>query len=131
MKRTFWIVLLGALLLCAATYAPLAGPLTLPDADEVEAVRLEYAGGTVTRAGPGWIGLLLEGMAAAAPTRKPTVQEIPNKDDLAAAHFEMADGSEQTFFFYPENGRWYIEHPYEGVYETTQAVWGMVTDLSE
>lgn len=131
MKRTFWTIFLAALLLFAAACSAKAGPLTLPDADEVTAVRLEYGGGSVTRTGPGWIELLLEAMAESAPTRKATVQDVPDKADLAAAHFEMEDGSEQTFFFYPEKGKWYIERPYEGVYETDQLLWGMVTDLSE
>lgn len=131
MKRAFWTVLLAlGLLLCSACAAK-AGPLTLPAADEVTGVRLEYAGESVTRSGPGWIGLLLENMAAAEPTRKPTVQDVPDKDDLAAAHLVLADGGEKTFFFYPEKGKWYLERPYEGVYEIPQTLWVMVTDTAE
>lgn len=130
MKRTLWTILLAALLLFAAC-APKAGPLTLPDADAVTEVRLEYEGGSVTRTGPGWIKLLLESMAAAQPTRKATVQDIPDQEDMAAVHFVLEDGSEQTVFVYPEKEKWYIERPYEGVYETTQDMWVMVTDLGE
>lgn len=110
MKRTLWTILLAAMLLFAAC-APKAGPLTLPDGDDVTEVRLEYGGESVVRAGPGWIGMLLE--------------------DLAAVHFVLEDGSEQTLFVYPEKDKWYIERPYEGVYETDQLLWVMVTDLSE
>ena len=131
MQRTLWTLLLAALLLFAAACSPLADPLTLPDAGEVTAVRLEYEGESVTRAGPGWIKLLLDNIAAAEPTRKPTVQDVPDKADMASVHLAMADGSEQTFFFYPEKGKWYIERPYEGVYETNEILWVMVTDLSE
>ena len=66
MKRTLWTILLAAMLLFAAC-APKAGPLTLPDADDVTEVRLEYGGESVVRADPGWIGILLEDLAAAHP----------------------------------------------------------------
>ena len=75
MKRTLWTILLAAMLLFAAC-APKAGPLTLPDADDVTEVRLEYGGESVVRAGPGWIGMLLEDLAAAQPTSKATVQDV-------------------------------------------------------
>ena len=74
---------------------------------------------------------MLEDLAAAQPTRKATVQDVPDKEDLAAVHFVLEDGSEQTLFVYPEKDKWYIERPYEGVYETDQLLWVMVTDLSE
>lgn len=131
MKRTLWTILLAALLLFAAACSPKAGPLTLPAAADVSAVRLEYGGESVTRTGPGWIGLLLEDMAAAEPTRKASVQDIPDKEDMAAVHFVLAGGGERTCFVYPEEGGWYIESPYEGIYETDQLLWVMVTDLSE
>lgn len=130
MKRTLWTILLAALLLFAAC-APKAGPLILPNADEITEVRLEYGGESVVRTGPGWIELLLEKMAAAAPTRKASVQDIPDQEEMAAVHFVMEGGGENTLFVYPEGGEWYIERPYEGVYETDQLLWGMVTDLSE
>ncbi|WP_419503260.1 DUF5301 domain-containing protein [Candidatus Allofournierella excrementavium] len=130
MKRTLWTILLAAMLLFSAC-ALKAGPLTLPDADDVTEVRLEYGGESVVRAGPGWIGMLLEDLAAAQPTRKATVQDVPDKEDMAAVHFVLEDGSEQTLFVYPEKDKWYIERPYEGVYETDQLLWVMVTDLSE
>lgn len=101
MKRTLWTILLAAMLLFAAC-APKAGPLTLPDGDDVTEVRLEYGGESVVRAGPGWIGMLLEDLAAAQPTRKATVQDVPDKEDMAAVHFVLEDGSEQTLFVYPE-----------------------------
>lgn len=130
MKRTLWTILLAVLLLFAAC-APKAGPLTLPDAGDVTEVRLEYKDDSVVRTGPGWIEMLLEDMAAAEPTRKSTVQDVPDKEDMAAVHFVLEDGSEQTVFVYPEKDKWYIERPYEGVYETDQLLWVMVTDLSE
>ncbi|WP_394961834.1 DUF5301 domain-containing protein [Candidatus Allofournierella merdavium] len=131
MGRTLWTLLLAALLLFAGACSPLAEPLTLPDAHEVSEVRLEYEGESAVRTGPGWIGLLLEDMATAAPTRKATVQDVPDKADMASVHFVLEDGSEQTIFVYPEKGKWYIERPYQGVYETNELLWGMVTDLSQ
>ena len=104
MKRTLWTILLAAMLLFAAC-APKAGPLTLPDADDVTEVRLEYGGESVVRA----------------------AHMIRSFD----CKLVLEDGSEQTLFVYPEKDKWYIERPYEGVYETDQLLWVMVTDLSE
>ena len=131
MKRPIWTLIMAGLLPLSPACAAKAGPLTLPAADDVTEVRLEYEGESVVRTGPGWIEMLLEDMAAAEPTRKATVQDVPDKEDMAAVHFVLEDGSEQTLFVYPEKDKWYIERPYEGVYETDQLLWVMVTDLSE
>lgn len=131
MKRPIWTLIMAGLLLLCSACAAKAGPLTLPAADDVTEVRLEYEGESVVRTGPGWIEMLLEDLAAAEPTRKATVQDVPDKEDMASVHFVLEDGSESTLFVYPEGGKWYIERPYEGVYETDQLLWVMVTDLSE
>lgn len=131
MKRPIWTLIMAGLLLLCSACAAKAGPLTLPAAHDVTEVRLEYEGESVVRTGPGWIEMLLEDLAAAEPTRKATVQDVPDKEDMASVHFVLEDGSEQTVFVYPEKNKWYIERPYEGVYETDQLLWVMVTDLSE
>ena len=131
MKRPIWTLIMAGLLMLCSACAAKAGPLTLPAAHDVTEVRLEYEGESVVRTGPGWTEMLLEDMAAAEPTSKTTVQDVPDKEDMASVHFVLEDGSEQTVFVYPEKNKWYIESPYEGVYETDQLLWVMVTDLSE
>ena len=93
MKRPIWTLIMAGLLLICSACAAKAGPLTLPAAHDVTEVRLEYEGESVVRTGPGWIGLLLEDLAAAEPTRKATVQDVPDKEDMASVHFVLEDGT--------------------------------------
>lgn len=130
MKKTLWTLLLAAVLLLASACAQKAPPISLPKAETLAGVRLEYGQQTVTREGSGWMALLLEKMALAQPTRKQSVQDFPGAEEYAAVSLVHADGAETTLFVYPERGKWYIEQPYQGIYQTDQVLWQMVSDMS-
>ena len=118
---------LGAVLGGAALFDrlyPLAGPIQVPEADEVLSASLVCSeGGKSTPLAAGEVEALL---AAAQPTRGQALEDVPTQEPWYGLDLRTQE-REYRYFFCEKYGRFYLEVPYEGLYETEGAVWEAVT----
>lgn len=130
MRRMLWSVLLGALLLAASACAQTAQPIRLPAADELEWIRLTCGAESVLRQDADWLETFLESAAQARPTAKASVQDAPNYEGMVQLDLGFRAGGGSTLFAYPLRGKWYLEQPYQGIYEIDEPLWKTLSDQS-
>lgn len=95
-----------------------ADPIVLPDIDKIETVEITTVGGsTVSYSDKEWIEQFLSIFTQATATSKQSVQDCPNVDKYGKVDISN-NGGITTVFYYAENGKYYIEQPYQGIYET-------------
>ena len=107
-----------------------ADPIVLPDKDDVAEVGVTYDGETEYHKDAEWIEQLLSGMKAAEPTNKESVQDVPQVDNYIKIDFQLDNGV-STIFVYEDGGRYYIEQPYQGIYELDSAVYSLIKESNE
>ena len=69
---------------------------------------------------------ILAALAAAQPTRGQALEDVPAQEPWYGLVLRT-QAREYRYFFYEKYGRFYLEVPYEGLYETEEAVWEAVT----
>lgn len=107
-----------------------ADPIVLPDKDDVTEVGVTYDGETEYHKDAEWIEQMLSGMKAAEPTNKESVQDAPQVDNYIKIDFQLDNGV-STIFVYEDGGRYYIEQPYQGIYELDSAVYSLIKESNE
>lgn len=107
-----------------------ADPIVLPDKDDVTEVGVTYDGETEYLKDAEWIEQMLSGMKAAEPTNKESVQDVPQVDNYIKIDFQLDNGV-STIFVYEDGGRYYIEQPYQGIYELDSAVYSLIKESNE
>ncbi|MDO4793007.1 MAG: DUF5301 domain-containing protein [Filifactor alocis] len=117
MKKYMSVFLCLCCVLVMVSCGDKAEPMELPQASQVKSVEVSIEENRIRHTDQTWIGDVLAEVSAAEPTRKQSVQDVPQ-----AEHFIRVDiyfGEEMTSFFaYEDGGRYYIERPYQGIYKT-------------
>jgi len=117
MKRITVFVLLVTLLAgLSACAGEKAGPIQLPNASDVESVKITQNKQVAEEADSGRISEIIERFTAVEPTTRASVQDVPNVADYIQIDLVLRNGNTSTLFVYQENGNWYIEQPYQGIY---------------
>ncbi len=117
------IVLVVALvvLACAVINSifPEAAPISYPDENSITSFLLIQNDGSSVRVDTADCDKFLQNIRNTQPTRIWSVQDYPS----VQTYYTIEIGTPDRFyryFIYTENSQVYIEHPYEGVYKTTQ-----------
>ena len=98
---------------------PEAGPVPVPATDEITSIRFckEWAGSDeVEEEHYSWI---LESIAKSKPTRKMSVNDTPAAKPFYSLTIDTPDRT-YRYYLYTESSQFYLECPYEGIYETDQ-----------
>lgn len=120
MKNLF--ALLGVALLLTACASKVAPPMALPE--NVTSIALREDGETAVCTDEEWIAEFLAACKAAEPTSKPTVQDVPNVEDYILV--DLCGDPVCTLYIYQEDGIYYIEQPYQGIYRTDETLFGLL-----
>ncbi len=59
---------------------------------------------------------ILSEIATGKRTEKQSIQDYPSAEEYGTINIEN-NGGMTTMFYYEENGKYYIECPYKGIYE--------------
>lgn len=95
-----------------------AGPIVLPDIETVRTVEITTMDGlTVSCGDKEWIEQLFSVFLQATATSKESLQDCPNVDCYGKVDIS-SNGGITTLYYYVEDGKNFIEQPYQGVYET-------------
>lgn len=130
MKTNRLLTILAAVLLWALCTAALAGcgrladPIVLPRVADVDSVEVCSDTTRHTTSDRGWIIRALRGLGQATPTRRASIQDCPQAEDMLEVHFRFAQGA-STLFLYREKGKCYVEQPYQGIWRITEDVYAL------
>lgn len=118
-----FIVLMMAVVLSACGQK--AQPIVLPSKDEIHSVELTQGTETTSISEEEWISRFLDAVLKAQPTRKVSVQDQPQVKGYVKIDLK-GETSVSTIFFYEEQGAYYLEQPYQGIYRSDAALYEML-----
>ncbi len=94
--------------------------IALPETEDIASVTVTLPDGeTVTHDGDEFLSDALALLGKARATSIPSVTYEPTEDNAVKAELVTKDGGTVSLFLYRKNGKFYIEQPCHGVYETT------------
>ena len=121
MKRLSLYLLIFVVLawmLVGCSYSRKASPINLPPIDQIGDITITGSDGTqALYADKEMIERIISVITQSIPTAKQSVQDCPQVDNYGEIDISN-NGGTTTIFYYRENGRNYIEQPYQGIYET-------------
>ena len=129
MKRTL-AILLTVIMCFALVSCGKADPIVLPDRADVVNISIEIDGETIYIEDSARIDDILSGIAKVEPTSKKSVQDVPQVDDYVKIDFQL-NGGVSTIFTYEEDSKYYIEQPYQGIYELSKDIYALITKQGE
>ncbi len=90
-----------------------------PDAASLVSVHISSDGTTKTYTDTAWMQELLSTLSAAQPTSQESVQDYPDAAHPIQIIFDHQGGGTSIVFAYEKNGAYYLEQPYQGIYQLT------------
>lgn len=97
-----------------------AAPITLPQADKITSIDITIAENTVSHSDKTWISEIIADISSSEPTKKESVQDVPQAESYIRIDFRHETGTETetiTIFAYEDRGKYYLEQPYRGIYK--------------
>lgn len=105
-------------LLVTLTACGKAEPMTLPETGEIVSVDVTAGDQTVQHTDEAWISEMVTALSGAEPTGRESVQDVPQAEELVRLDLRLGSGA-STLFAYQEDGHFYVEQPYQGIYQIT------------
>lgn len=117
MKKYVSIFLCLACVLTLVACGKKADPITLPQTDEITSIDITVGENTVSHSDKTWISEIIADISSSEPTKKESVQDVPQADSYIKIDFRHETGT-ITIFAYEDRGKYYLEQPYQGIYKT-------------
>lgn len=105
-------------LLVMLTACGKAEPMTLPETGEIVSVDVTAGDQTVQHTDEAWISEMVTALSGAEPTGRESVQDVPQAEELVRLDLQLGSGA-STLFAYQEDEHFYVEQPYQGIYQIT------------
>ena len=86
-----------------------------PNSD-ITSVDVTVGENTTNHSDTAWISEIISDISSSEPTSKQSVQDFPQTESYIKIDFQFETGT-STIFAYEENGKHYIEQPYQGIYK--------------
>ena len=121
MKKFLSLFLFLTCILTLAACGKKAAPITLPQADKITSIDITIAENTVSHSDKTWISEIIADISSSEPTKKESVQDVPQAESYIKIDFRHETGTETetiTIFAYEDRGKYYLEQPYQGIYKT-------------
>ena len=116
MKKYISLFLCLVCMLTLVACGKKADPIMLPQTDDITSIDITVEENTVNHTDKVWISELIADISSSEPTNKESVQDIPQVESYIKIDFQFETGT-STLFAYENNGIYYIEQPYQGIYE--------------
>lgn len=114
-----WTLLATALvLLVTLTACGKAEAVTLPEMGEIVSADVTAGDQTVRHTDEAWISEMVTALSGAEPTGRESVQDVPQAEELIRLDLQLGSGT-STLFAYQEGRSFYIEQPYQGIWQIT------------
>lgn len=98
----------------------------LPAVDEIYSITITtFDGSIISYSDEEWIVQFVNALNRVEVTPKESVQDIPNVENYGKVDISYND-KVATIFYYTEDGKYYIEQPYQGIYTTDVDIEGLI-----
>ena len=114
MKKFLFLFLCLTCMLTLVACGKKAGPITLPQT--ITSVDITVGENTVSHSDKTWISEIIADISSSEPTKKESVQDVPQAESYIEIDFQFETGT-STIFAYEDSGKYYIEQPYQGIYK--------------
>ena len=131
MKKFLSLFLCLTCILTLAACGKKAAPITLPQADKITSIDITIAENTVSHSDKTWISEIIADISSSEPTKKESVQDVPQAESYIRIDFRHETGTETetiTIFAYEDRGKYYLEQPYQGIYKTDRKLFERLND---
>lgn len=94
-----------------------AEPIILPTVDDICSINIELIDGRqMSYENSESIKQIISAISIGKATNKESVQDFPSEDEYGTINIESNDGT-TTVFYYVNSGKYFVEQPYQGIYE--------------
>lgn len=112
------IAIVSAFLCLTGCRKHTAEPIMLPASDDIHSISIELIDGRqVTYDDSESIKQVISAISIGKATNKESVQDFPSENVYGTINIE-GNGGPTTVFYYEKGGKYYVEQPYQGIYET-------------
>ncbi len=124
MKRgIFTLIVMLTISFTLSACSDIAEPIILPDLEEVISIKVSEDDDELVYTDVEDISSIISKINEAKATSKPTVQDNPvNVENYYSVYITANEEQSTTLYIYKEKSKWYIEQPYQGIYETDEAI---------
>ena len=124
---SIFLCLVGVLTLVAC--GKKADPITLPQTDEITSIDITVGENTVSHADKTWISEIIANISSSEPTKKESVQDVPQAESYIKIDFQFETGT-STLFAYEDSGKYYVEQPYQGIYKIDSQLYSRLQEAN-
>ena len=125
------ISLIVVFLLSACSSQKVADPIVLPELGDLTSISVVSGDITATSIDKQWMADIMTILTDMESTSQSSINDVPNVEGYITINLNCSDGSVKTVFFYEENGKEYVEQPYQGIYIPASELGGKITELLE
>ena len=122
MKKFLSLFLYLTCILTLTACGKKAAPITLPQADKITSIDVTIEENTVSHSDKTWISEIIADISSSEPTKKESVQDVPQAESYIKIDFRLEKGT-ITIFAYEDRGKYYLEQPYQGIYKTDRKLY--------
>ena len=98
-----------------------AEPISLPLTGAVESVEVALGDEDIIHTDEEWIASFMQKIGDGKPTSKESVQDVPSVSKYTKVDI-LYNSNTSIVFIYEENSKWYVEQPYQGIYEIDETI---------
>ena len=104
-------------------------PITLPQTDEITSIDITVGENTVSHSDKTWISEIIANISSSEPTKKESVQDVPQAESYIKIDFQFETGT-STLFAYEDSGKYYVEQPYQGIYKIDSQLYSQLQETN-
>ena len=125
MKKLLLLIMIAVIGLLAVSCSRKAEPVVLPARDTIDSIDVTIGDEAVNYSDDDWISRFVSSVLDAEGTRRQSIQDMPNEEEYIKIDINCR-GSVNTLFVYKEKEIYYIEQPYQGIYQTDASFYEML-----
>lgn len=119
MKKYISLILCLISIFTLTACGKMADPIKLPKSENILSVDVTVAGQTEHYSDERWIKNMISTISNSKPTLKESVQDVPQVENYMQIDMQVKNGEVSTLFAFEDNEKYFIEQPYQGIYEIT------------
>lgn len=125
MKRFVPLFLLVVCIFTLSACGNKANPITLPEVSDITSIDVTVGKDSINYTDEIWINEIISDISSSKPTNKESVQDVPLVEDYIKIDIQL-ETETSTLFAYKDNEKYYVEQPYQGIYEIDSQLYGQL-----
>lgn len=134
MKKRFGFYMMNLMIVVLFSACALnrkADPIILPEAGDLTSISVVSGDMIAASEDKQWIAEFMTLLADMESTNKWSINDAPTVKEYIMINLNCCDGTIKAVFFYEENGKEYVEQPYQGIYKPASELGVKIMELLE